>query len=187
MDSIEQWKPVVGYEGFYEVSDRGRVRSLTRTITTSHGQNRTYKGSIKEPTVRDGGRRVVSLQVNGQARARIVSHLVAEAFLGKRPQGMLVCHNNGNPGDNRLSNLRYDTYSENMHDKKLHGTDHNVNKTHCPRGHSLSGNNLIASKLKVGSRECRACNLSRSYIKKHPELKDDFKALADSYFKKLQA
>ena len=187
MDTPEQWRPITGYKGAYEVSDQGRVRSVTRTITTAHGRTRTYKGQIKEPTVRDGGRLVVSLQVDGQARARLVSHLVAEAFLGERPQGMVVCHNNGNPADNRLGNLRYDTMAGNMHDKKLHGTDHNVNKTHCPRNHSLSGANLIAAKLKVGSRECRACNLSRSYIKKHPELKDSFKAIADSYFKKLQA
>ena len=185
MDSTEQWKPVVGHEGFYEVSDRGRVRSLTRTITTSHGQNRTYKGNIKEPSVRDGGRRVVSLQVDGQARTRIVSHLVAEAFLGKRPQGLSVCHNNGNPGDNRVSNLRYDTHSENMHDKKLHGTDHNVNKSHCPRNHPLSGNNLVPSKLKSGARECLACSRAQSYLCRHPELKESRAEIADSYFKKI--
>ena len=187
MDTPEQWRPIAGYKGAYEVSDKGRVRSVTRTITTAHGRTRTYKGQIKEQTVRDGGRLVVSLQVDGQARARLVSHLVAEAFLGERQQGMVVCHNNGNPADNRLGNLRYDTMAGNMHDKKLHGTDHNVNKTHCPRNHPLAGNNLVPAKLKIGVRECLACARAQSYLRRHPKLEKSRAEIADSYFKRLQA
>ena len=185
MTQKEKWLPVRGFEGAYEVSNRGRVRSLTRQVLTSHGQVRTYKGRLKTPTLRNCGRLVVSLPVNNTARTHLVSVLVAEAFLGPRPENMLVCHNNGDPTDNRVENLRYDTYSENMHDKKKHGTDRNFNKTHCPRNHPLSGNNLVPSKLKRGARECLACARAQSRIWRHPELKDSRAELADSYFEKI--
>lgn len=79
-----------------------------------------YVGS-KYPTMRISG------------RTRYVHDLVAEAFLGPKPQGLEVCHGDNNTRNNAASNLRYATRSENHRDKRKHGT--NGRKTHCPQGH----------------------------------------------------
>lgn len=76
----ENWKPVVGYEGLYEISDRGRVRSVTRTVVRSDGSQRTYIGTIRKQTVRSSGQRHVVLLRNGKARVVLVSHLMKQAF-----------------------------------------------------------------------------------------------------------
>ena len=62
----------------------------------------------------------VHLCVNGCNTGRMVAHLVAEAFIGPRPVGMLVLHNNGNEQDNRAKNLRYGSYKDNAQDARKH-------------------------------------------------------------------
>lgn len=120
----EIWKPVVGFEGLYEVSDLGRVRSLGRI---SYRRNRwgpmeyTCKSCILKPTiVRD--RFQVSMHGTKGQVSRKVAHLVAEAFIGKRPPHKHVCHNDGNSFNDSASNIRYDTPLENNLDKYSHGT-----------------------------------------------------------------
>lgn len=181
--SGEQWLPVVGFEGLYEVSDLGRVRSLDRRIRQRNGRTRVFLGSIKSQVERDGGRLVVGLSKGNVYRARLVSQLVAEAFIGPRPAKAEVCHNNGDPRDNRAGNLRYDDHSGNMLDKRHHGTDHNLKKSHCPLGHPLSIDNLVPSSLKDGRRDCLACSRATSRIRRHPEWKKRRKELADAYYR----
>lgn len=64
----------------------------------------------------------VCMKRRGKYRVLIVHQLIAEAFLGPRPPGMFVCHNDGNPWNNRIENLRHDTHQGNEDDKKIHGT-----------------------------------------------------------------
>jgi hypothetical protein len=64
----------------------------------------------------------LSVSRNGTSKRKQVAHLVAEAFIGPRPVGLDVCHNDGNRTNNRRSNLRYDTKSENSRDALRHGT-----------------------------------------------------------------
>lgn len=78
-----------------------------------------------------------------------------EAFVGPCPEGMEVCHNNGDCTDNRLENLRYDTKSANMLDRVRHGTHHNANKTQCLRGHLFTEENT--KRTAKGGRACRTC------------------------------
>lgn len=126
MDATETFKAVVGYEGFYEVSDLGRVKSLRRTV----GGNGSGKGSgirvmperILTPQVNCHGYLHVVLCMNGARRTRGVQYLVAEAFIGPRPPGMELCHNDGCKTNNALKNLRYDTPEGNQADKLLHDT-----------------------------------------------------------------
>jgi hypothetical protein len=108
----EEWRPVVGYEGLYEVSDTGGVRSV------KSGDVR-YLSQFSS----NGGYPCVML-VNRKARKCARVHLlVMGAFVGPRPQGMMCRHLNGDPRDARLVNLKYGTQSENEMDKRLHGTD----------------------------------------------------------------
>lgn len=117
----EEWLPVVGYEGAYEVSSIGRVRSLPRTVRAPVGVARLKGRMLTTHPDRDN-RDLVSLSVKGFRKTFVVSHLVAAAFIGPRPAGMFVCHNDGNEKNNDYRNLRYDTPLANALDKKLHGT-----------------------------------------------------------------
>lgn len=111
----EAYRPVVGYEGLYEVSNQGRVRSLPRP--GKQRPWRTYGGKLLTATI-DHYYFVVGLQ----GSSRTVHSLVAEAFLGPRPDGMVVRHGPNGPLDNSVENLSYGTQRQNIHDKKRDGT-----------------------------------------------------------------
>lgn len=117
---IEVWKPIAGTLWF-EVSNTGRVRSLTRTRQNGARQC-TYKGRIYSLVVGNKyGHLQVVLPVESGRIKFWVAHLVAAAFIGPRPAGLLVLHKNGLGTDNRDCNLYYGTQVENMRDCELHG------------------------------------------------------------------
>lgn len=154
----EHWRPVVGYEGSYEVSDRGRVRSIARAI-------RYPKGGLRElPT------RILSQRLRGRARSLYpvvelardnrkllfkVHILVLEAFVGPRPENFVACHANDEPTDNRLANLRWDTCSANTCDSIANGSHFQARKTVCQQGHGYTAANTYMRPK--GGRGCRAC------------------------------
>ena len=181
--TIERWKPVNGHEGIYEVSSHGRIRSLDRTVKYSNGQVHHLKGKVlRTPIMQKTGYPFVKLSNHGKNQVRTVHSLVAETFIGPRPEGTEVCHNDGDRTNSHLDNLRYGTRSENELDKLRHGTHKNAAKTHCPLGHELFAENIPPSIAKLGRRQCLACVRARARVSYHPELKPQFKALADSYF-----
>ena len=118
----EIWKPVPGYEGKYEVSDQGRVRSLDRPCVGKDGRSEFHPGKILNPdkTIR-GGYLDVSLRDGEKRKHRTVHSLVAEVFLGERPNGCDVMHLNGDRTDNRVENLRYGTRKENLNQTYEYG------------------------------------------------------------------
>lgn len=118
----ESWKPIAGWEGFYEVSDHGRVRSVDREVRGADGRTQKWRGRILVHNVMPKGYRAVSFSRPGKRGRDYVHRLVMAAFVGPCPPGMEVCHRNGDPGDNRHSNLRYGTFSSNNMDKVGHGT-----------------------------------------------------------------
>lgn len=116
------WKPVIGWEGFYEVNDMGCVRSLTRTGSTQFGK-RKYGGSVIRSFLhKKTGYIVVNLTKRGAREQLLVHMLVLTAFVGPRPDGLQTRHLNGDRTDNRLVNLTWGTALENSQDKRLHGT-----------------------------------------------------------------
>lgn len=118
----EKWAPAAGFEGLYEVSDMGRVKSLRRAYQRSDGLTGLLRERILRPATRQRGHLHVVLRKNGAYHTRTVHRLVLEAFVGPRPRGLVCCHGNGNPQDNRLYNLRWDTPKANSNDARLHGT-----------------------------------------------------------------
>lgn len=119
---MEIWKDIKGYEGEYQVSNLGRVKSLERY--TRCGTNGKGKRLIKERFLRAGaynkfGHVSVVLRIHGTGQP--VHKLVMEAFVGARPENYDICHNDGNPKNNKLENLRYDTRSNNNIDVFRHG------------------------------------------------------------------
>jgi hypothetical protein len=125
----EAWKPVVGFEGYFQVSNMGTVRSLSRVsdYPSVHGPiQRKLRGRILRH--RWGGPAnsrypFVSLNVDGVDTQVKVHRLVCEAFHGPAPEGCTdVAHNDGNRDNPRADNLRWATRKENMADCIVHGT-----------------------------------------------------------------
>lgn len=166
MQSTEVWKSIPGYEGFYEVSNLGRVRSLDR-MGLQGGHPRAYRGRVLKPgEQRCSGHVSVVLCVDGAQRSFTVHYLVMLAFVGSYPDGMEIRHLNDDPKDNRLENLAYGTRHENMLDRTRNGKHHMANKTHCPHGHEYASWNLDAYTLSLGRRRCKACALARRWGQK---------------------
>ncbi len=119
----EEWRPIPGHAG-YEVSDLGRVRSVDRYVNRGPSRRhpagfaRLYKGRALRP----GRSRSGYLSVVIRERTYPVQHLVALAFIGPRPAGRYVLHNDGRHDNNAATNLRYGTPKENSADAALHGT-----------------------------------------------------------------
>lgn len=124
---IELWKSVIGYEGLYEVSSLGNVKSLGRTIRDSIGRVRRMKPKLMSPSVtakrgkNDKGYLEVRLtNSNGVSKNLLVHRLVAESFLENQKD--TVNHIDGDKHNNRLDNLEWATYSEN----NQHAYDNNL-------------------------------------------------------------
>jgi hypothetical protein len=124
MMELDCWRPIPSFAG-YEVSDIGRVRSLAHTRRGRNGGERSFETKIMKLRQDKQGRAIVALRQNGGRRVVRVSTLVAEAFLGPRPPGMEVCHENGDNLNNHPWNLRYDTHQNNCRDRIIHGTQRN--------------------------------------------------------------
>lgn len=122
--STEEWRPVLGYEGLYEVSDIGRVRSVDRTVNVRRKGCR-HRRKRQGRMLRIGsnrGRPTVGLWKDGKQSVFFVHRLVLEAFVGSRPEGLECCHGDGDHANNRIGNLRWDTHASNEADKDRHGT-----------------------------------------------------------------
>lgn len=103
----EQWLPVIDYEDRYEVSDLGRVRSVARTCQVGYGSTRKVQSRILAATPDTKGYRSVSLSKNGKVSTKRICCLVAAAFLGPRPQGMVLSHGLRGKTCDDLANLSY--------------------------------------------------------------------------------
>ena len=165
-NSQEQWRAIEGHAG-YEVSDHGNVRRSE--LTDPYGRVTYFATEVAQSQARgpEGGRYLeVSLRKIDAADARDrarpkVHHLVAAAFIGPRPAGMVICHNDGNRNNNRAENLRYDTQANNIADMHNHrGGHHNSLKTHCVNGHDITNpDNVYASSP---GRKCKECQRKRA-------------------------
>lgn len=179
MADIEEWRPVLGYEGLYEVSNFGKVKSLPRKGT---------KGGILATAKRNKkyNHLTVTLTSNNSTKYPFVHKLVLEAFVGLRPEGMECCHGDGDPTNNHLSNLRWDTPSKNTYDSIAHGTHPQSKKDHCPQGHPLEQYNLTPSMLKKGYRQCLSCNRARSLMKSNKRVNMSLDKLSDIYHERAK-
>lgn len=111
---METWKPVLGYEGLYEASDHGHVQGLPRKDTAGR---RVNGKTLKPGTNGQTGHRFVCLHdQEGQIRQVYVHRIVLESFIGPCPEGMECLHWDDTPENNELSNLRWGTRLDNIHD-----------------------------------------------------------------------
>jgi hypothetical protein len=170
---LTMWKPVLGYEGRYEVSEKG-VRSAKTGVLMS--------------LVRRGGsegRRYLSCGLRdgrGDSRQHSYHVLLAEAFLGPRPEGAFVLHRDDDPDNNTLNNLYYGSPSQNVHDQVRNGQHRQTQKTACPRGHQFAEGNLVAWAARKGQRLCLACRDAKNILRYRPL---DMQEVADACFDEL--
>lgn len=121
----EQWRPLVGYEGVYSVSDRGRIR---RELN----EDNTWAGRVMTPHPSEFGHLTVALCKEGVESRVLVHRAVLFAFVGPPGPGQQCRHLNGKSGDNRLENLCWGTAQEDRDDMKRHGT-RLTRKNHHPK------------------------------------------------------
>ena len=156
----ERWRPVPGFEGFYEVSDHGRVRSLDRTVLEKSGKEKRLRGRMMTASKRDiYGHLVVTLCRENCSGTRQVHHLVLLAFGVERRAGMECRHLDGNAANNRLENLAWGTSLENKRDLIRHGTHHYARRSHCNNGHEFTAENTLPRP--DGGRRCKDCKNAR--------------------------
>lgn len=113
--SCEIWKDIPGYEGKYQASNLGRIRSLDRRVNIAHGATRLMRGRVLRPA---GNKHDPHLFVvlGHKAHGSPVHQLVARTFLGPPKKGQEVRHLDGDPLNNRADNLAYGTRTENILD-----------------------------------------------------------------------
>lgn len=129
----EEWRAIPGHEGAYEVSNLGRVRSLDRVVRKTTGPAR-YRGRVLRPARRTRGSYLsVVLADAGELRPWLIHELVAVAFIGPRPGGAWIAHDDGDPTNNTAANLRYDSPKGNHADKLRHGTLKHSERHHNAR------------------------------------------------------
>jgi hypothetical protein len=115
----EVWKPVVTHPGKYEVSDQGRVRTVPAIVTKGLFGPQLQPSRILVQAVGGRAKNYKRVHLYHPERFAFVHHLVAEAFIGQRPEGLLVLHKNDDGFDNRLENLRYGDAEENQMDRHV--------------------------------------------------------------------
>lgn len=112
----ERWVDIPGYEELYRVSDRGRVMSMPRPTPCSRGIRVIRERILKFQLSGTVGYPTVTLLKRGIPFTATIHKLVMLAFIGPRPDGMEVCHWDGNAHNNALENLRYATRASNRED-----------------------------------------------------------------------
>lgn len=160
----EIWRAIPGYEGMYEVSNQGRVRSIDR-ITQASNRRLRRKGKILKTHPDTHGYLQFRLWKDGLRTNAWVHQVVLTAFDRPAYQGEEGCHNNGNKLDNTPGNLRWDTKLGNMKDRRLHGTQ--------IRGEQIGNSRLTEDQVREIRRLCeslshaqiaRKFGISRGYV-----------------------
>lgn len=135
-NSTERWLPVTGYEGYYEVSDFGRVRSLL-----NRQQNPRREPYLRKLRPNADGYLELNLYKDGAQQQVRVATLVLNAFKGSRPAGTEASHLNGARSDNRAVNLAWESPLTNNRRRQDHGT--------IPKGSAVTGAKLIESDVSI--------------------------------------
>ena len=171
----EVWKPIKGFEGFYEVSSLGRVRSCPRTISNPAlpAGTQRRKGQILRPNKTYRGYYIVHLSRQGSHAQPSIHRLVAEAFLPNPKHLPQVNHKNGVPTDNRAENLEWCSAHYNMH-HACYVLGHNVRPVYAVEIDTIFPSVREAARrfgvnhsciIRAIRRRARCCNLHWRYHK----------------------
>lgn len=175
----EIWKDVPGFEGYYQASSFGRIRSVDR-ITNS----RTAYGKILKQSLQNSGYRFVGLAKNGKTKSSLVHRVVAISFLELVDGKTYVNHKDGDKENNNVNNLEWCSFSENIKHSYVLGTrvisDRQINrlknfnvetKSKSVYQYDISGNllnkypSMIVASLKTGVNYSSICSCVKGHIK----------------------
>lgn len=122
MNEFEEWRPITGWDGRYEVSNMGRVRTWFERIGST--VVRSQEPKILSQNLGGAKRqyRRVTFYTHSKYQSRYVHQLVLESFVGQRPEKHQASHEDGVGSNNRIDNLSWKTVIDNHADKKRHGT-----------------------------------------------------------------
>ena len=122
----EIWKPIIGYEGIYEVSNLGSVRSVDRYLDCKikNVNKHLWKGRIISQQKRKDGRLTVALYSHSKRKRMLVHRVVAEAFIPNPNNYPCINHKDENPANNKVENLEWCTQKENIHHAFKTGLSH---------------------------------------------------------------
>ena len=118
---IETWRDIPGWEGLYQASDMGRVRSFDRHVPAKDASQALRRGRILIPVQKQGRYLAVTLADGRRRKQYLLHELVLLAFVGPRPSGQCGCHFDDDKANNVLANLRYDTPHGNAQDQIRNG------------------------------------------------------------------
>lgn len=137
----EIWKDIEGYEGLYQVSNLGRVKSLERVVSRSDGRTQKVSDKIRKSYLDDDGYPRLSLSREGAKKTVKIHRLVAQAFIYRKAGASEVNHLNGNKQDNSVSNLEWVTSEENIEHSFREGLHNSPKKSVSML--TLSGNHIL--------------------------------------------
>lgn len=126
MASEEHWKPIIGFEGLYEISDLGRVKSLSRYVKSKANSKMKIPERILKTGKNSCGYALVVLMKNNKRHNKLVHRLVAEAFINNPENYAVVNHIDGNKQNNNVSNLEWCSTSYNMKHAYLTGLNRKI-------------------------------------------------------------
>lgn len=160
---MENWKNIVGYEGLYQVSDQGRVKSLDRVVVRSDGKVMNYKSRIMKPAIDKKGYKRVALSKENKLSTYKVHRLVAQHFLGNSE--LIVDHIDHDRSNNNLSNLRYVNARENSSHRKDKGSSEYIGVSWDKFTNSWKSSIQVQGKLKHLGRFDTELEASQAYQK----------------------
>ena len=114
MEDNTVWKPIPGYEGIYEASNKGEIRSFDKVITQKNGTDRTIKGRVMKQRKNNRGYHIITLNKDSVSKDYLVHRLIAFAFLPNPDNLPQVNHIDGNKSNNCIENLEWCDQTHNM-------------------------------------------------------------------------
>lgn len=159
----ERWKPITGYEGLYEVSNKGNIRSVARVTIRSNGVPLTVRGKvIAQNPGNDMGHLKVVLQRDGVWRTFWVHRLVALEWCPRGPGLDYVLHGPEGETVNCADNLRGGTALDNAKDRAEFGAPYPPRQEMCGAGlHEMTEENIYRPPKRPNDRHCKACQRQR--------------------------
>ena len=139
----EIWKAVLGYENYYEVSNYGNVRSVTKIITSLYRCSFLRKSKLLKPATNHKGYLEIALSIKGKLKTHTIHSLVAKAFIPNPENKPTVNHKDGIKENNYVDNLEWATKSE----QSIHAYEHNLNRIKCYSKGKFGSKNSFSKKV----------------------------------------